>query len=263
MKTSDPTQQELQALLRQYIEHGKLDGTVIARMFTENTDFEAFQLAASPFCRRDEQTRELGIELAHWLLGQSAEARQEAGATLMWSIAEVGCSRASILALIDVAELMFAGKGMAVDPVSAIDRLYRAKYSAKGDEPVGLAFAAVAKVWAHGKCGLVDHDWAQHYFRVAADLDLVEPAYETGLFFDSPSAGGTRHSPQPDFEAASLYYSVACEAGHSAARTRLGVILTSGVLADADIEVGMELLEESAREGDAMAVEALRILRTS
>jgi hypothetical protein len=67
----------------------------------------------------------------------------------MWSIAEAGSSRASILALIDLAELMFTGRGTPVDPVNAIDRLYRAKYTAGYDE-VGLCFAAIAQVWAHG-----------------------------------------------------------------------------------------------------------------
>jgi TPR repeat protein len=107
----------------------------------------------------------------------------------------------------------------------------------------------------------VDHEWAQHYFQVAADDDIVEPVYEAGLFFDSPAAGGSRHSAEPDYEAAWLYYCVAYEAGHPEARTRLGMILTSGVFKDADFELGIELLEESAGASDEMAIEALRKLR--
>jgi TPR repeat protein len=264
MNTSNSTQHKLKILRREHRRHGKLNDTLIAGIFdSATTDFEAFEHAASDLCLRNEQTKEMGIEIAHWLVRQPTEASQKAGADLMWSIAEDGRSRASILALIDVAELMFEGKGRPVDPVSAIDRLYRANYAAEDGELVALSFAAIAKVWAHGKCGLVDHEWAQHYFQVAADLDVVEPAYETGLFFDSPNAGGSRHSSEPDYDAASLYYSVAYEAGHLAARTRLGIILTSGVLADADFEVGIELLEESANEGDEMAVETLRVLRSN
>jgi len=261
MDTSNSTQRKLQTLLQEYSTRGTIGDNRIAGLFDmATTDFEALEHAApSVFCG-DESAKEVGIEVARWLVRQPAESVQRAGAGLMWSIAEAGCSRASILALIDLAELMFTGRGRPVDPVGAIDRLYRAAYTAGYDE-VGLCSAAIAQVWAYGKCGLVDHEWAQHYFQVAADDDVVEPAYEAGLFFDTAAAGGSRHSAEPDYDAASLYYSVAYEAGHPEARTRLGMILTSGVFKDADFELGIELLEESAGASDEMAIEALRKLR--
>lgn len=261
MKKRNWTRQKLEAFLQEYAGCGTVGDTLIAGAFElATTDFEALELAALTICRSDEGVNQVGIEVARWLLQQPSEPAQKAGAALLRSISEAGCSRSSVLALIELAELMFTGRGTPIDPVSAIDRLYRAWYTA-GYNEVGLCFAAIAQVWAYGKCGLVDHEWAQHYFQVAADDDVVEPAYEAGLYFDSPAAGGSRHSAEPDYDAASLYYSVAYEAGHPEARTRLGMILTSGVLKDADFELGIELLEDSAGASDEMAIEALRKLR--
>lgn len=255
------TRQKLKALLQAYAAGATMGELLAAAFDPATTDYEALEWATHDVFFQDEAAKDAGLEVARWLVQQPTESFQKAGAMLTWSIAQDNTSRASTTALVDMAELMFAGRGWPIDQVGAVDRLYRALYTVRDDDVLGLVCAALARVWALGKCGLVDHDSAFEYFRVAAALDVVEPAYATGLHFDSPAAAGGRHNDESGFSVAAVYYSIAYEAGHSEAGTRLGIILTSGVVANADVNFGFELLEESAGQRDEMAIEALRKLR--
>lgn len=241
LTTCDNVGQELGVLLSAFAGHAMKLANALAGICTANGDAPAALLraqdAATWMVRQpNPETRDAGIQLLVWLVGR-------------------GCAWAKY----NLAVELTLGASLAPDFERANTLLHQAIRGAKGDAVlVAMACGALAENNAVGRGVPADRCAAQYWYERAAEFGNAEAAFNAALFYEDP-AGAGRSNVAPDRLRAVYFYELAAQR-LAVAKVKLAYLHLSGTFAGAEEGVGLQLLQEAARDGHAGAKQALQAL---
>lgn len=135
-------------------------------------------------------------------------------------------------------QCLFYGVARPQDFGRGIHSLLKIHCSASSDEILATTFTLLGDVWANGLIGgVVDHELAQDYYRVAIEeYEFTAGPCGAGVFWDPAPLKGTPQSKIADADLAAEYYSMAAEAGNAAAAFKLSMLMATGKIRPAPRE---------------------------
>lgn len=185
-----------------------------------------------------EPTRQVGLELFEWLVGQDC-------AWAMYNLAIENLLGVSCAPNIPMANEL-------LEKVTVL----------AGTETIllGLAYGALADSYGQGRGVSQDHVQALQLYERAAEFGNPEAAFNAGLYYEATPSPKER--PSPNLLKAAYFYELAAGAGLGSAKIKLGMLHATLAFPGADPQVGKGLLEEAAADGDPIAIAALEVVRT-